>query len=87
MQSMPSAVVTSKGQITIPVEVRHRLGLETGHRVDFVELASGQYTLVAATVDIRSLRGIVGKPAQPVSIEDMNRTIRERAVGRRLLQR
>jgi AbrB family looped-hinge helix DNA binding protein len=80
---MPSAVVTSKGQITIPVEVRQRLGLDTGHRVDFVEIADGQYALVAATVDIRSLRGIVGKPSKPVGIEDMNRAIRERAAGRR----
>lgn len=80
---MPSSVVTSKGQITIPVEVRQRLGLEIGHRVDFVEIARGQYALVAATVDIKSLRGIVGKPPKPVSIEDMNRTVRERAAGRR----
>ena len=83
MFQMPSSVVTSKGQITIPVEVRQRLGLEMGHRVDFIEIASGQYALVAATVDIKSLRGIVGKPPKPVSIEDMNRTIRERAASRR----
>ena len=80
---MPSAVVTSKGQITIPVEVRQRLGLETGHRVDFIEVGNGQYALVAATIDIRSLRGIVGKPSKPVSVEDMNRAVRERAAGRR----
>ena len=80
---MPSAVVTSKGQITIPAEVRQRLGLETGHRVDFVELGNGQYALVAATVDIQSLRGAVARPARPVSIDDMQRTIRERAAGRR----
>ena len=83
MQPVPSSVVTSKGQITIPVEVRQRLGLEMGHRVDFVEIAGGQYALVAATVDIKSLRGVVGKPPKPVSVEDMNRTIRERAAGRR----
>ena len=80
---MPSSVVTSKGQITIPVEVRQRLGLETGHRVDFVEIDSGQFALVAATVDLKSLRGMVAKPPKPVSIEDMNRSIRERAAGGR----
>ncbi|MEQ1802463.1 MAG: AbrB/MazE/SpoVT family DNA-binding domain-containing protein [Gammaproteobacteria bacterium] len=80
---MPSSVVTSKGQITIPVEVRQRLGLETGHRVDFVEMEGGRYAFMAATVDIRSLRGSVGKPAKPVSVDDMNRVVRERANGRR----
>jgi AbrB family looped-hinge helix DNA binding protein len=84
---VPGSVVTSKGQITIPVEIRQRLGLETGHRVDFVEIDGGQYALVAATVDIKSLRGLVGKPGKPVSIEDMNQTIRQRATGRRTTSR
>ena len=83
MQPMPSSIVTSKGQITIPIEVRQRLGLETGNRVDFIEMDDGRYAFMAATVDIRSLRGSVGKPAKPVSVEDMNRTVRERAAGRR----
>ena len=31
-----TAKVTSKGQITIPLEVRRGLGLETGDRVEFL---------------------------------------------------
>jgi antitoxin PrlF len=31
-----TATVTSKGQITIPREVRRRLGLKPGDRVDFI---------------------------------------------------
>jgi antitoxin PrlF len=34
--SRQRATVTSKGQITIPREVRRRLALETGDQVDFV---------------------------------------------------
>ncbi len=30
------ATVTSKGQVTIPIEIRRRLGLEQGDTVDFV---------------------------------------------------
>jgi AbrB family looped-hinge helix DNA binding protein len=33
-----SSTVSSKGQITIPVEVRRRLGLRTGERVKFVDV-------------------------------------------------
>ncbi|WP_369123396.1 AbrB/MazE/SpoVT family DNA-binding domain-containing protein, partial [Shewanella electrica] len=33
---MPTATVTSKGQITIPAAVRRALGLRTGDRVEFV---------------------------------------------------
>lgn len=34
---MPTAKVTSKGQITIPKNVREKLGLREGERVDFEE--------------------------------------------------
>ena len=77
---MPSATVTSKGQITIPKPVRDGLGVETGDRVEFVELERGVYSVVAATRDVRALKGMIPKPAKPVSVEDMNRAIRRHAV-------
>ena len=79
---MPSAVVTTKGQITIPKPVRDGLGVATGDRVEFVELEKGVYTVVAATRDVRDLKGIIPKPARPVSVDDMKRTVRLLA-GRR----
>lgn len=41
---MPSSTLSSKGQITVPVEVRKRLGLKPGDRVEFA-LDEGQTTL------------------------------------------
>ena len=76
---MSTAVVTSKGQITIPKPVRDGLGVETGDRVEFVELERGVYSVVAATRDIRSLKGMIPKPAKPVSVEDMNKAVRRHA--------
>jgi AbrB family looped-hinge helix DNA binding protein len=76
---MSTAIVTSKGQITIPKPVRDGLGVETGDRVEFVELERGVYTVVAATRDIRSLKGMIPKPAKPVSVADMNKAIRRHA--------
>jgi antitoxin PrlF len=32
----PSSTISSKGQVTVPVEVRHRLGLKEGDKVEFV---------------------------------------------------
>ena len=76
---MATAVVTSKGQITIPKEVRDRLGVDSGDRVEFVELEKGVFTMVAATRDLRELKGIVPKPRKPVTVEEMNRAIASRA--------
>lgn len=75
---MTTAVLTSKGQITIPLPVRNKLGVEAGDRIEFVELGNGQFGIVAATEDISSLKGIVGKPKAPVTIEGMSRAITKR---------
>jgi antitoxin PrlF len=71
---MATAMVTSKGQITVPKSVRTKLGLEPGHRVEFIETDAG-FLVKPATRDIRSLKGILPKPRRPVTIETMNRSI------------
>ena len=72
---MSTATLTSKGQITIPAAVRAALGVDAGDRVEFVEMANGRFELVAATRPVTALKGMVRKPPEPVSIEDMNKTI------------
>lgn len=42
-----SATVTSKGQVTVPADIRERLGLKAGDRLDFHLADSGQLTVVA----------------------------------------
>jgi antitoxin PrlF len=75
---MSTATLTSKGQITIPVEVRRLLNVQTGDRLEFVQVEPGRFEIVAATRSVRELKGMFCKPARSVSIEDMNRTIAER---------
>jgi antitoxin PrlF len=79
---MPTATVTSKGQITIPREVREALGIEAGDRVEFVAQEKGVYKVVAATRDVRHLKGLVAKPGKPVSVEEMKSAIARRASGK-----
>lgn len=76
---MPTATVTSKGQITIPKEVRDALGLESGDRVEFVAGAPGVYEIVAASKDVRELKGMIARPRKPVSVEDMRKAVARRA--------
>ncbi len=78
---MSTATVTSKGQITIPVDVRRRLGLESGDRVEFVEVDGG-FAINPASDDVRVLNGLLRNPAKPVSMSEMNAAIRARG-GRR----
>ena len=78
---MSTATLGAKGQVTIPTEVRRRLGLEPGDRVEFVEFDSG-FAIKPAIDDVRSLKGLLRKPSRPVTINDMNATIRSRGAGR-----
>jgi len=79
---MTKATLTSKGQITIPKEVRERLGVEAGDRLEFIEQERGVFKVVAATRDVRHLKGLVPKPRQPVFVGDMKAAVR-RARGRK----
>ena len=62
------ATITSKGQVTIPAEVRNYLGLRTNDRVAFVIDAEGQVKLkVPRYPKIASLRGAAGKLSKSLS--------------------
>ena len=76
---MSTATVTSKGQITIPKEVRDALGLESGDRVEFVASAPGVYEILAASKDVRELKGMIARPRKPVAVEDMRKAVARRA--------
>lgn len=80
---MPTATLTSKGQITIPVEVRNDLKVDAGDRVEFVLIAPGRYEFVAATRNVQELKGMFGKPARTVSIDEMNKAIASRGAEAR----
>ena len=74
---MTTATLTSKGQITIPADVRRALNVQTGDRVEFVQVQPGRFELVAATRSVRELKGMFGRSALSLSVEDMNRVIAE----------
>lgn len=70
------ATVSSKGQIVIPGDVRERLGLVQGSVLRFVLDADGVRLLPPAG-DVRRLKGRLGPPAAPVSVDDMNLAVAE----------
>jgi AbrB family looped-hinge helix DNA binding protein len=80
---MSTATITSKGQITIPVEVRHDLKVDAGDRVEFIQIAPGRYEFVAANRSVTELKGMFGKAARRVSIEEMNAAIERRGASAR----
>ena len=80
---MTTATVTSKGQITIPADVRQYLGVEAGDRVEFVQVGPGRFEIVAATEAVTQLKGMFGKAGKVVSIDAMNQAIAARGASAR----
>jgi antitoxin PrlF len=68
---MATATLTSKGQLTLPIELRTQMGLQAGSIVEFIRDDAGAWTLMAKNGDIRELKGIVRYDGPAVSIEDM----------------
>ncbi|HEY4081585.1 MAG TPA: AbrB/MazE/SpoVT family DNA-binding domain-containing protein [Burkholderiaceae bacterium] len=70
---MAETTLTSKGQVTVPREIRDRLGLESGDKLSFTLLSDGTVVMRAKTRRLADLAGVLTRPGQPkVSIEDMN---------------
>ena len=77
---MPSATVTSKGQITMPKEIREYLKLETGTKVDFVIDESGIVKVIPLNIPVRSLSGILHRQdIKAATLEEMEESIAEGA--------
>lgn len=72
---MASATVTSKGQVTIPLDVRTKLGLRPGSRLAFVPTGTGGYEIHPEAASVTDLKGAVRRPPQSVSVEEMNEAI------------
>lgn len=79
---MATATITTKGQATIPKEIRTHLHLQPGDRLEFIIDEDGRVLVMPATIDAADLAGILPAPRRPVSTEEMNRVIRKRG-GRR----
>jgi len=75
-QCVAVATLTSKGQITIPKDVRERLGLEAGDRVVFVVESDRDVVLKPVKTDVRELRGMLSRKGQRQrTIEEMDEGI------------
>ena len=76
---MPTATLTTKGQVTIPKEVRQHLGIDTGDRLSFVVQEDGTVLVKPITRHVRELGGLLRRQGQrSVSILEMDESIARR---------
>jgi AbrB family looped-hinge helix DNA binding protein len=69
------ARVTSKGQVTLPKELRKRLGIQNGSRIRFSIPATGPVQVERVLYDLEDLWRMAdegGKPEHVMSFEEMD---------------
>ncbi|OGQ50859.1 MAG: AbrB family transcriptional regulator [Deltaproteobacteria bacterium RIFCSPLOWO2_02_FULL_53_8] len=70
---MTIATLTSKGQVTIPLEIREALNLHPKDKISFTPLPNNTVIMRVKRGSILDLNGILKAPeGVSVSIEDMN---------------
>lgn len=78
---MQESTVTSKGQTTLPKDVRAALGLHPGDRVRYMILDGGEVRLVRSR-PVAELQGMLrDKASRTVSLEEMDEAIGRGAIG------
>ena len=80
---MARSTLTSKGQTTIPMVVRERLGLRQGDAIDFVFLEDGSVHMRPVKRTILSLEGYLARRGgRAVSLAEMDAAVVEKAALR-----
>jgi antitoxin PrlF len=72
---MAVATLTSKGQLTLPIELRNKMNLQAGSKVEFVEVSEGDWRIQAQLGNIKSLRGILDYKGPTISLDEMDAAI------------
>jgi AbrB family looped-hinge helix DNA binding protein len=73
---MPTATLTTKGQVTIPKSVRDLLRIEAGDQIDFFVTDQGDVYVRGLSADVRELRGMLKRNRRrSVSVDEMNAAI------------
>jgi AbrB family looped-hinge helix DNA binding protein len=76
---MSVSTITSKGQTTIPKDIRNYLQVGAGDKIDFVINKNGQVVVEPAIRDVKELKGILSRPGvRAVSVNEMKAAVRSR---------
>jgi antitoxin PrlF len=70
-----NATVTSKGQVTIPIDARKKLRIQPGTKLEFIVRDDGRLEVIPLAGSVRSLKGAVPKPARTLTLAEMDAAI------------
>lgn len=78
---MSMSTLTQKGQTTIPQDIRQYLGVHAGDKLEYIIDPDGRVIIAPLTEKVTQLKGMLAKPKNKISIEQMNKAITKRGGG------
>jgi len=81
MASLFPTTMSTKGQVTIPSEIRQALKLKPGDKINFFLGDHNRVFFYAKNQPIQTLKGMLGKSRRTVSLEEMDEAIARGAAG------
>jgi AbrB family looped-hinge helix DNA binding protein len=63
------AKISDKGQVTVPIEVRRKLGIESAGKIMFKVNDAGMVVVSAKKKGLAHLKGLFAKPESPIDID------------------
>jgi antitoxin PrlF len=70
-----TVTVSSKGQVTLPVEARRRLGIRAGTRLEFIIRDDDRLEVIKVGGSVRDLKGALARPRRRLSLEEMDEAV------------
>jgi AbrB family looped-hinge helix DNA binding protein len=78
---MTTTTLTSKGQLTLPKEIRDRLGLKSGDKLS-CRVSGDEIVMRRKNVRLADIIGILHVPGKRATVEEMNEAVRQTAAER-----
>lgn len=79
---MTQAQIGPKGEVPLPADVRERLGLKPGDRMEFFVRDNGTVVMIPLRHKAIDLFGMLPRPPRAISLEEMDEAIEQEAAER-----
>lgn len=87
MAKIAVSKITSKGQVTIPEEIRRRYHLSAGEQLEWEVTDHGTIELRKTGGSLETLTKILPRPKRALTIEEMDRAVGEHAARKHRARR
>lgn len=70
-----TSTVSSKGQVTLPVEARRRLGIRAGTKLEFIIRDNDRLEIIRVGGSVRDVKGMLIKPKRVLSLDEIDAAV------------